>query len=405
MARHGALARAASIDDLRTLARRKLPRMVFDYIDGASGAESTARRNRSAFERFLLRPEILVDLSARTLETSLFGQPVAMPLVIGPTGMNGAYWAEGDLCLARAAKAANVPFVMSTAATVKLATLVAEAGPLRWFQLYMLRDRGLAQALLERVHAAGFQVLQLTVDTAVTGRRNRDVRNGFTLPFRWSGRKLIDTALRPGWAMQMLHTGSPTLQLFAEVVGRIEPGSTITEVVQRQISDAFTWRDLDWLRSCWPGKLVLKGVSEPAHVRMGLAAGIDGVVVSNHGGRQLDGTGSTIEQLPRIAEAADGRMTVLIDSGFRHGADIAKALALGADAVQIGRPALYGLAAAGEAGVHHALGILSAELEVAMALSGACNVRQLRGRVDVAVDVDVDGVKPSEASRVASRPC
>lgn len=383
MSRQSALARAASIEDLRTLARRKLPRMVFDYIDGASGDESTARRNRSGFERFLLRPEILVDLSTRTLATTLFGQPVAMPLVIGPTGMNGAYWAEGDLCLARAAKVENIPFVMSTAATVKLATLVDAAGPLRWFQLYMLRDRGLAKALLERVYASGFQVLQLTVDTAVTGRRNRDVRNGFTLPFRWNGRKLIDTARRPGWAMQMLRTGSPTLQLFAEVVGRIQPGTTITEVVQRQISDAFTWHDLEWLRSCWPGKLVLKGVSERAHVDKALAFGIDGVVVSNHGGRQLDGTGSTIEQLPRIAEAADGRMTVLIDSGFRHGADIAKALALGADAVQLGRPTLYGLAAAGEDGVRHALRILSAELEVAMALSGASSISQLRGRVDV----------------------
>ena len=378
-----ALRRAASIDDLRALALRKLPRMVFDYIDGASGEESTARRNRSGFERFLLRPEILVDLSARSLATTLFGEAVGMPVVIGPTGMNGAYWADGDLCLARAAKAANIPFVMSTAATVTLSTMAEAAGPLRWFQLYMLRDRGLATALLDRVRSSGFEVLQLTVDTAVTGRRNRDVRNGFTLPFRWSSRNLINTMQRPAWALQMLRCGSPTLKLFAEVVGPLQRGTTITEVVQRQISDSFTWKDLDWLRSCWPGKLVLKGVSEPAHVARAHSAGVDGVVVSNHGGRQLDGTGSTIEQLPRIADAASGRMTVLIDGGFRHGADIAKALALGADAVQLGRPTLYGLAAAGQSGVSHALGILSAELEVAMALSGAASVQQLRGRAEV----------------------
>ncbi len=378
-----ALRRAASIDDLRALALRKLPRMVFDYIDGASGEESTARRNRSGFERFLLRPEILVDLSARSLATTLFGEAVGMPVVIGPTGMNGAYWADGDLCLARAAKAANIPFVMSTAATVTLSTMAEAAGPLRWFQLYMLRDRGLATALLDRVRSSGFEVLQLTVDTAVTGRRNRDVRNGFTLPFRWSSRNLINTMQRPAWALQMLRSGSPTLKLFAEVVGPLQRGTTITEVVQRQISDSFTWKDLDWLRSCWPGKLVLKGVSEPAHVARAHSAGVDGVVVSNHGGRQLDGTGSTIEQLPRIADAASGRMTVLIDGGFRHGADIAKALALGADAVQLGRPTLYGLAAAGQSGVSHALGILSAELEVAMALSGAASVQQLRGRAEV----------------------
>ena len=378
-----ALRRAASIDDLRALALRKLPRMVFDYIDGASGEESTARRNRSGFERFVLRPEILVDLSARSLATTLFGEAVGMPVVIGPTGMNGAYWADGDLCLARAAKAANIPFVMSTAATVTLSTMAEAAGPLRWFQLYMLRDRGLATALLDRVRSSGFEVLQLTVDTAVTGRRNRDVRNGFTLPFRWSSRNLINTMQRPAWALQMLRSGSPTLKLFAEVVGPLQRGTTITEVVQRQISDSFTWKDLDWLRSCWPGKLVLKGVSEPAHVARAHSAGVDGVVVSNHGGRQLDGTGSTIEQLPRIADAASGRMTVLIDGGFRHGADIAKALALGADAVQLGRPTLYGLAAAGQSGVSHALGILSAELEVAMALSGAASVQQLRGRAEV----------------------
>ena len=378
-----ALRRAASIDDLRALALRKLPRMVYDYIDGASGEESTARRNRSGFERFLLRPEILVDLSARSLATTLFGEAVGMPVVIGPTGMNGAYWADGDLCLARAAKAANIPFVMSTAATVTLSTMAEAAGPLRWFQLYMLRDRGLATALLDRVRSSGFEVLQLTVDTAVTGRRNRDVRNGFTLPFRWSSRNLINTMQRPAWALQMLRSGSPTLKLFAEVVGPLQRGTTITEVVQRQISDSFTWKDLDWLRSCWPGKLVLKGVSEPAHVARAHSAGVDGVVVSNHGGRQLDGTGSTIEQLPRIADAASGRMTVLIDGGFRHGADIAKALALGADAVQLGRPTLYGLAAAGQSGVSHALGILSAELEVAMALSGAASVQQLRGRAEV----------------------
>jgi (S)-mandelate dehydrogenase len=376
------LRRAASIDDLRMLARRKLPRMVFDYINGAAGSEATSRRNRSGFERFLLRPEILVNLSQRHLGTTLFGQPVAMPIVIGPTGLNGAYCPRGDLCLARAAKAVNVPFVMSTAATVRLAELTAVAGTLRWFQLYMLRDRGLAAAFLDRVAANGFEVLQLTVDTSVSGRRNRDVRNGFTLPFRWSARNLLDTACHPGWALGMLRGGSPTLQLFAEVVGKVPRGATIVEVMQQQISDTMTWDDLEWLRTHWRGRLVLKGVSAAEHVRRGMALGVDGVVVSNHGGRQLDGSASTTEMLPSVVEAAQGRMAVLIDSGFRDGADIAKALALGADAVQLGRPTLWGLAAAGQAGAEHALRLLGDELLRVMALCGATSVSQMKGRVD-----------------------
>ncbi|MDM0108532.1 alpha-hydroxy acid oxidase [Variovorax sp. J22R24] len=385
------LAHAASIEDLRLIASRKLPRMVFDYIDGASGSEATARRNRAGFDRFLLRPEILVDLSKRDPGTTLFGERVALPMVIGPTGMNGAYWAQGDLCLARAARQENIPFVMSTAATVGLDPLVQAAGPMRWFQLYMLRDRGLAQALLDRIDHAGFKVLQLTGDTAVAGRRNRDIRNGFTLPFRWSPRKLADTARRPGWAVQMLRHGSPTLQLFAEIVGNVPQGATISEVMQRQINDGFTWRDLDWLRERWPGKLVLKGVASAEHARLALAAGLEGVVVSNHGGRQLDGASSTIEQLPSVVDAAAGRLTILIDSGFRHGADIAKAIALGADAVQLGRPTLFGLAAGGEAGARHALRILAAEFDCEMALSGATRVQDLRGRVQGRERLPTDG--------------
>lgn len=374
---------AASIDDLRTLARRRLPRMVFDYIDGAAGDEATARRNRSAFEGYLLPQEVLVDLSNRDTGTTVFGSRIAAPLVIAPTGMNGAYWPDGDLCLARAAARMGIPFVMSTACTVGLDALREAAGPLRWFQLYMLRDRGLAAALLERVHAAGFTVLELTVDTAVTGRRARDIRNGFTLPFQWNARKLLDVSRRPGWALQMLRAGSPTLQLFAEAVGRVPNGSTIAEVMQQQISNAFTWDDLAWLRAQWPGWLVLKGVMTAAQTCRAVNAGAHGVVVSNHGGRQQDGARSAIECLRHVVEAAEGRLEVLVDSGFRTGADIAKAIALGAKAVQVGRPALFGLAAGGEAGVCQAIGMLIDEFDRAMALTGATSVELMRGRVEV----------------------
>lgn len=376
-----ALRRAASIEDLRQIARRRLPRMVFDYIDGGAGEESTLRRNRAGFERFTLQPDVLADLSQRDIGITLFGQRLSSPLIVGPTGMNGAFWPLGDLCLARAAHAENIPFVMSTAATVGLQALQDAAGPLRWFQLYMLRDRGLAQALLDRVAAAGFGVLQLTVDTAVSGRRNRDIRNGFTLPFRWSPGKLLDTARCPHWALQMLRTGSPSLALFAETVGPVPRGGTIVEVMQKQIHDGFGWSDLAWLRAHWKGRLVLKGISQPTHVLRALDAGVDGVVVSNHGGRQLDGASSTIEQLPACVEAAAGRMPVLVDSGFRSGADVAKAIALGADAVQLGRATLYGLAAGGETGARHALRLMTDEFDRSMAQCGATTPAQLRGRI------------------------
>ena len=383
MATPARLARAATIDDLRRLARARLPRMVFDYIDGASGLEATARRNRDGFARFLLRPDIMADVSAVDLSVTVLGERLAMPFVIGPTGLNGAFWPEGDLCIARAARAEQVPFVMSTAATSGLDPVSAVAGPLRWFQLYLFRDRALVATLLERVRASGFTVLQVTVDTPLAGRRNRDIRNGFSLPFRWSARNLLDTALHPGWALQMLASGAPRLRLFAEFAGQPGRGQTIAQVLQQQISRSIGWDDVAWLRAQWPGKLVLKGVGQPQHIRQAVAAGVDGVVVSNHGGRQLDGAPSTIETLPRLADAAAGSaLELLIDSGFRCGADAAKALALGASAVQLGRPTLYGLAAAGEAGVRHALRILADDLALAVALSGASAVAGLRGKVD-----------------------
>lgn len=373
------LARAANIEDLRDLARRRLPRMVFDYLDGAAGDEATAQRNRAALGRVLLQADVLKDMSQRSTATTLFGQAVALPVVIGPTGMNGAYWPQGDLCLARAAKAEHIPFVMSTAATVGLNELTAAAGPLRWFQLYMLRDRGLISAFLQRVYAAGFAVLELTVDTTVVGPRRRDVRNGFALPLRWDLAKLLDMARRLPWAWQMAWTGSPTLRLFAEVMGTVPAGS-MTAAMQSQMSDSFSWADLDWLRRNWPGQLVLKGIESATHARLATDAGVDGVVVSNHGGRQLDAARASIEQLPEVVDAAAGRLQVLIDGGFRSGADIAKAIALGANAVQLGRPTLYGLAAGGEAGARRAVQLLKTEFVVAQALCGATTVEGLRGR-------------------------
>ena len=379
-----ALRQVASIDDLRLLARRRLPRMVFDYVDGAAGDEATARRNRSDFDRVRLESDVLVDVATRDLSTTLFGRRTSLPIVIGPTGMNAALWTDGDARLAAAAKAEGIPFVMSTAANSGLDALVAQAGPLRWFQLYMFRDRGLTEAFLERIAAQAFQVLELTVDTAVAGRRNRDIRNGFTLPFRWTARNFVDTARHLPWALRMLREGSPTLKLFGEVLGDVPRGATISDVMQQQINSSLTWADVDWLRERWHGTLVIKGVSSPEHARRAIATGVDGVVLSNHGGRQLDGAASTVARLPDFVDAAQQALTILIDGGIRTGIDIAKVLALGADGVQLGRATLYGLAAGGEAGVRHALDILRRELDTTVALCGATSIAGLRGKARLA---------------------
>ena len=399
-----ALRRVADVDDLRTRASRRLPTMVFDYIDGASGDETTGRRNRADFDAVRLRPEVLVDVSTRSLATTLFGRRSALPIVIGPTGMNGAFWPRGDLVLADAAKREGIPFVMSTAATVRLDALVEAAGPLRWFQLYMLRDRGLATAFLERIASRGFEVLELTVDTAVAGRRNRDLRNGFTLPFRWTARNVADTVRHLPWALQMLRTGSPTLQLFAEILGDVPRGKTISEVMQQQISASFTWDDVGWLRSQWRGSLVLKGLSSPEHARRAIDAGVDGAVVSNHGGRQLDGADSTIRALPAFVDAAGGRLTILLDGGIRTGNDVAKALALGADAVQLGRATLFGLAAAGGPGVHHAIDILRRELDSTVALCGATSIAAMRGRATAPWSAAPSSTAPTTAPTSTAPP-
>lgn len=392
------LQQAASIGDLRELARRRLPRMVFDYIDGAAGEETTARRNLAALDEIFLTPEGLVDVSTRDVTTKLFGSEVAFPAIVGPTGLNGAFWPEGDLALARGAARAGVPFVLSTAATVRFDTLLNAAGPLRWFQLYMMRDRGLVDAFLQRIFENGFDVLQLTVDTSVSGRRNRDIRNSFTLPFRWTARNFIDSARHVKWSAAMLRSGPPMLRLFEDIAGAPPRGATISDVMQQQLSSSLTWSDLEWLRARWRGHLVIKGVSSVAQARQSMEVGSDGVVVSNHGGRQLDGTRSSIEWLPQIVDAVAGRMTVLVDSGFRTGNDIGKAIALGADGVQLGRATLYGLAAAGEVGVVHALAILKAELDRTMALCGATSIAELRGRAEVGCAASLSASVASKAS-------
>ncbi|KQX23445.1 MULTISPECIES: alpha-hydroxy acid oxidase [unclassified Sphingomonas] len=359
---------AHSIDDLRDAARRTLPRMVFDYVDGGAQSESTMRQNRAAFERHRLLSAAPVDVSRRSTATTLFGQSLAMPLIIGPTGYASAFWPKGDLALARGAAAAGVPFVVSNGANSRLRDIAEASGGQAWLQLYIAHDKQSTLGLIGEARALGFETLEVTVDTALPGRRIRDIRNGFTVPYSWTPDKVVDVLRHPGWMLRALPHGAPRPGLMPMEQGR--SWATVSEFVRSQINPAIGWDDLAWLRDQWPGTLIVKGLLDPGQVEPAIAAGYDGIVISNHGGRQLDGAVSTLDVLPDFAAAAKQRIPLLIDSGVRTGTDILKAVALGASAVQVGRATLYGLSTAGEAGVGHALGIFRTELDMAMALVG-----------------------------------
>lgn len=370
------LARIHSIDDFRTAAQARLPRMVFDFLDGAAGGEATARDNRAAFEHWRLLPKALVDVSQRSLAVDLFGAPAAMPLIIGPTGLAAAYWPEGDCALARAAARHGIPFVMANGASAGMDEVARASTGRRWFQLYLPPQREAALPWLQMAEQQGFEALELTVDTAVPGRRLRDLRHGFALPFRWTPRKLLDVARKPRWALRMLRHGVPRARLSA---GAAPPRAarSVSETMSARLSATLSWDDLAWLRDRWRRPLIVKGLSDAAQAAPLRRLGVDGVVVSNHGGRQLDGGLATLDALPAFVAELGGHMPILIDGGFRSGADIVKALALGATAVQLGRATLYALATAGEAGVDHALALLRQELDTTLALCGARSPREL----------------------------
>jgi (S)-mandelate dehydrogenase len=361
---------AHCIEDFRELARRAMPRMVFDFIDGGAGTESTLRENRNAFDRIRLVGSAPVNVAARSLATQLFGKSWAMPVIIGPTGLAGAAWPKADLCLARAAAEAGIPFVMSTAATAKMEDVAAAAQGNAWFQLYLFRDRTLSARLLDRARDLRFQAIEVTVDNAIPGRRLRDDRNGFSLPLRWTPRKIAGLLRTPGWTWRTARAGAPRLELMAGELG-LKATHTIAETMQAQLDPSLQWEDIRWVRDRWPGKLVVKGLLDPAQARRAMEIGADAVVISNHGGRQLDGAVAPIDMLPEFADATRGRLPLLVDSGFRTGSDIARALALGATAVQIGRPTLYAVASGGEPAVTRALNILRQELDVCYCLMGA----------------------------------
>lgn len=363
-----------SIGDLRDLARRRIPRAIFDYADGGSYEERTLRRNAEDLDALSFRQRVMVDVSAISLSTTLLGAPVAMPLAIAPTGMAGFFHADGEILGARAAAAFGIPFCLSTMSICSLEDVRAATTQPFWFQQYLMKDRGFNAELIERAVAAQCSALMLTLDLQVLGERRRDPRNGLSIPPRLTWRNAFDLATRPVWTKRVLFGKHRT---FGNLAGRIGGASELRTLAAwnaKQFDASANWRDVDWVRSRWPGKLILKGILDPEDALLGLAAGADAIVVSNHGGRQLDGAVSTISALPHIVAAIDGRCEVLFDGGIRSGQDIAKALALGARATMIGKSFLFALAAGGEAGVTRGLEILRDELRVTMALTGTSSV-------------------------------
>jgi len=368
------LQRCHTVDDLRTAARRRLPRAAFDYVDGGAEDEVTLRRNRAAFDDWELVPQVLRDVGAVDLRTEVLGVSCALPLVLGPTGFTRMVHPDGERAVAASAERFGVPYVAATLGTTSLEDVRAVGDAALWFQLYVWRDRGLSKDLVARAQDAGYRALVLTVDTPVPGARERDQRNGLTIPPALDLRTLVDGARHPRWWWGLL--GSEPLT-FANVRHVADQPTAGMEFVGAQFDPTVSWDDLDWIADAWDGPLVLKGILSPADARRAADHGVDAVVVSNHGGRQLDHAPATLTALDVIAQEVGNDLELLVDSGVRRGTDVAKALALGARAVLLGRPYLYGLAVAGQAGVERVLEIYAAELLRVMQLLGVTSVAQL----------------------------
>lgn len=371
-----AIRRCLTIEDLRTAARRRLPRLVFDFIDGGARDETTLHDNRRAFDAWQLMPRVGVDVSRRQLATTLLGRPMALPLVLGPTGLAGLYRPRGEMLACRAATTAGIPFCLSTNSIASIEAVAADApdGD-RWFQLYPLRDRDLMDDMLRRAREHGYRTLCFTVDLPIQGRRERDVRNGFTLPLRPSVKTAWDVLRRPAWLWGLVR--HPVSFGNFAAPGAAVGVTTIAQHVATLFDPSADWALIAKLRQGWDGPFVVKGVLHPDDARAAVRAGADAVIVSNHGGRQLDTVPGACAALPGVVAAVQGEVEILLDGGVRRGTDILKALALGAGACMIGRPFLWGLAAGGEMGVRRAIELLAAELDEAMALAGVRDLAEL----------------------------
>jgi L-lactate dehydrogenase (cytochrome) len=366
-----------NIMDLRALARRRVPRAFFEYADRGSYDESTLHENWAALARIRLRQRVMIDVDDRSLATEIMGQPVSMPLAIAPTGLTGLQHGSGEIHGARAAARAGIPFCLSTMSICSIEQVRAATDTPFWFQVYVMRDRGFTRELISRAREAGCSALMLTADLTVQGQRHREIKNGLAVPPKVTLRNLFDIASKPRWAWNVLRAPSRS---FGNLEGRIGGADSLTTLAQwiaNQFDPTLSWQDLAWIRELWPGKLIVKGIMDAEDARLAAEHGVDAIVVSNHGGRQLDGAPATIDVLPQIVDAVGGRIEVLFDSGITSGQDLLKALALGARAGLIGKAFLYGLGAKGEAGVTQAIEIIRRELSVTMALTGQRDARSI----------------------------
>jgi (S)-mandelate dehydrogenase len=366
-----------SIDDLRRLARHRLPRSIFDFYDGGAEDESTLDENRAAFGRHRLAPRVLVDVAAASPAASLFGRPLGLPMAVGPTGALAFGWRDADLHLARAAAEHGIPFTLSSSGTASIEAVAKASSGRLWFQAYVLRNQDFFWKMIERADHAGFEALVITVDLPVGGKRERDFHNQFSVPFRITRRNALDFARHPRWTFDLLRRGIPAFENLRGLELAARSATEIASSVGRSYDPAFDWDRLAQVRERWPRKLIVKGITRGDDAQRLLALGCDAIVVSNHGGRQLDGAVATLDALPEVVQAVSGRLPVLLDGGIRRGTDVAKALALGASAVLLGRATLFGVAAGGAAGAMKALDILRDEFLRTLQLCGAASPQGL----------------------------
>lgn len=369
------------IEDLRQIHKRRVPKAFFDYADRGSYAEETLRANRSDMERIKFRQRILVDVERRSMNTTILGEPAALPLILAPIGLTGMQHGDGEIHACRAAHAAGIPYTLSTMSICSIEDVAAAVDKPFWFQLYVMKDRGFVKALIERAIAAKCSALVLTVDLQVIGQRHADIKNGMTVPPQWTLGKVFDFATKPGWVSGVLRGKRRT---FGNLMGHLKGSDDINSLsvwIASQFDQSLNWKDVDWIRSIWPGKLVIKGILDVADAREAVKTGAEALVVSNHGGRQLDGAPSSISVLPEIVQDVGSQTEIMFDGGIRSGQDVMRALALGAKSCMIGRAYVHGLGAGGQDGVATAIDVIGKELSTTMGLTGINRIEDIDRRV------------------------
>ena len=366
-----------NIEDLRALHRKRAPRMFYDYVDSGSWDQTTYRDNERAFDRIKLRQRVAVNLENRSLRGKMIGEAVAMPVALAPTGLTGMQWADGEILAARAAEAFGVPFTLSTMSICSIEDVAAHTERPFWFQLYIMRDRDFIARLVERAQQAGCSALVLTLDLQIMGQRHKDVKNGLSTPPRLTPRNLFDMMTKPRWCLGMLATHRRQFRNLVGHIPGVEKLDSLAEWSAQQLDPTLSWKDVTWIRDLWGGKLVLKGVMDALDARLAADSGADAIVVSNHGGRQLDGAPASLDALPAIVDAVGDRVEIWLDGGIRSGQDVLKALALGARGTMIGRAFNYGLGAMGQPGVTRCLEIIARELDLSMAFCGLRDITEV----------------------------